>query len=143
MLVPPAELMRTEDDRVRMQEWAGALNLPLAPTETSSVGGFFSDLPVLIFSPAAGETVSGTFRITGRATATRFESYRLQYGAGQSPRFWSEIEESRREVESGRLGRWDTRGLPTGIYTIRLVVEDRRGGDTIATVVVFVGNGEN
>ena len=143
MLVPPAELMRTEEDRVLMQEWAKALNLPLAPTETSSAGGFFSDLPVLIFSPAAGETVSGTVRITGRATARPFESYRLQYGAGQSPRFWSEIEESRREVESGRLGRWDTDGLETGIYTIRLVVEDRRGDETIATVIVFVGNGDN
>jgi membrane carboxypeptidase/penicillin-binding protein PbpC len=154
MLVPPAELMASEEDRKRMQEWAEALGLPLAPTETSNAGGSGgsgsgsgsngnsnSDLPVLIFSPTGGEQVSGTVAVTGRADTPRFRSYTLEYGEGTSPRTWTEIEESDEEVESGRLGTWNTRNLAPGIYTLRLVVEDRGGDSTTATVTVTVGTG--
>jgi membrane peptidoglycan carboxypeptidase len=138
MLVPPAELMKTDDDKKRMQEWAEALNLPLAPTETSNASGAGSNLPVLIFSPTAGAQVSGNVQITGRATSSRFESYTLEYGSGASPSSWRNIDQSTRQVDNGTLGVWSTTNLEPGIYTIRLVVEDRSGGNTTASTTVVV-----
>jgi membrane peptidoglycan carboxypeptidase len=140
MLVPPEALTKTEEDRKRVQEWSDALGLPLAPTEKSDLGGQSqSDLPVAIFSPSAGQTVSGTVNVTGRATSDRFRSYRLEYGAGESPSTWVRITESDDEEDSGSLGRWNTTNLEDGVYTLRLIVDDRTRGNISASVTVRVG----
>jgi membrane peptidoglycan carboxypeptidase len=143
MLVLPEAMLKTEQDKIQAQEWSEVLGLPLAPTETSSAGGNGNDndLPVIIFSPSAGQTVSGNVTVTGRATSSRFSSYRLEYGSGDSPSNWTRITQSNNDVSSGTLGRWNTSTLPPGTYTLRLVVEDRTRGAITATVTVKVGDG--
>ncbi|MPZ48963.1 MAG: hypothetical protein GEU75_06580 [Dehalococcoidia bacterium] len=142
MLVPPEALTKTEADRKQAEEWAAALSLPLAPTETSNAGGNggSSDLPAIIFSPSAGQTVSGTVTITGRATSSRFEEYRLEFGPGSSPAAWTRISTSDDEEDSGTLGRWNTSNLPEGDYTLRLTVEDRTRGNITYTVTIKIGD---
>jgi hypothetical protein len=146
MLVPPAELLKTEDDRKRAEEWSQALNLPLAPTDASTAPALGSsggpigvDLPVIIFSPSAGAQLFGSIQVTGRASSNRFQYYRLEYGRGANPSSWSQIAQYSTPVASGVLGTWDTLSLTPGTYTLRLVVRDRDNGDLTATVAVNVG----
>ena len=137
MLALPPELLDTEEERKIAQDWAAALSIPLAPTETSSSGG--ADLGAIIFLPAAGSSVSGVVQVAGRASSDDFQSYRLEYGPGASPTGWRTIRQSNSAVSSGTLGSWDTKDLPPGVYTLRLVVTDRRRGQLTATVTVSVG----
>jgi membrane peptidoglycan carboxypeptidase len=136
MLVLPQEVLRTEADRARAQEWAQALNLPLAPTEVSTSS---ADLPVIIFSPGAGANVNGLVQVQGRATSTQFQAYRLEFGSGTSPSSWQLIGQGSSPVESGILGVWNTTTLQPGQYTLRLVVQDRGQGAISAMVTVNVG----
>lgn len=136
MLVLPPDLLDTEEERKAAQEWAEALGLPLAPTETS--GGGSADVAAIIFQPTAGANVSGAVQVTGRASSSAFQSYRLEYGAGAAPDSWTQITSRSSEVTSGTLGTWNTAGLAPGPYTLRLVVNDRQRGQLTATVTVNV-----
>ena len=136
MLVLPADMLDTEDEKKIAQEWAQALGLPLAPTETS--GGASSEVAAIISQPSAGANVSGVVQVTGRASSPAFQSYRLEYGAGAAPASWTQIVQRSTEVSSGTLGSWNTAGLEPGTYTLRLVVVDRQRGQLSATVTVNV-----
>ncbi len=138
MLVLPPALLLTEADQERALEWAEALGLPLAPTETSTASGGLN-LPAIIFSPAPGAYVTGRVEVSGRATSRRFDEYRLEYASSDDPTSWTRIWRRSREVASGTLGTWDTDDLDDGVYVLRLVVTDERDGDLTATVVVNVG----
>ncbi|MPZ49636.1 MAG: hypothetical protein GEU75_10145 [Dehalococcoidia bacterium] len=147
MLVLPFDLMQTEEDKRRALEMASALNLPLAPTETSklgspALGGASTDLPAIIVSPSAEESLSGLVQITGRAISQDFKYYRLEYASGAAPRSWSQVLQAELPVQSGTLGVWNTLGLVPGVYTLRLVVEDVARGQFTASVIVQV-NGNN
>ena len=137
MLVLPEELLETEEDRETAEEWAEALELPLAPTETSNLSGSV-DLAAMIFSPSTGARLSGVVPISGRASSSRFESYRVEYGQGASPSSWTTLIVREYEVESGTLAIWNVNDLPSGFYTLRLVVEDSRRGNITFSVVVVV-----
>ncbi len=138
-LVLPEELEGFS--REQAEEWARALGVPLAPTEESPLGaetGGILSGPAAISSPDSGSVVSGIMGIIGRADSPDFVSYRLEYGEGTVPSDWSLIKRSTDPVESGLLGVWDTGGLQPGIYTIRLVVVDRKLGQVATSVAVQV-----
>jgi hypothetical protein len=142
MLAVPKDLMEDEDARKQWQEWAGALGIPLAPTDFSpavSGGGPTSDLPAAIFSPLPGQTLSGQVTISGRAATANFIGYLLEYGEGVSPANWRPIAQSASQVAAGPLGVWNTDGLDPGLYTLRLTVVDNRGQRVVASVTVNVG----
>lgn len=141
MLVMPKELLQTDEDKQRAREWANALGIPLAPTEVSPAGGgpdTTTNLPAVIFSPAPGQNVAGQVQVSGRANSSQFVSYRLEYGAGTSPTSWNTINQSNAKVDSGVLGIWNTQALSPGVYTLRLVVQDRERGQVVASVAVIV-----
>ncbi len=142
MLVLPKEMLQTDDDKAKAKEWADALGIPLAPTETSPGGGSTgptADLPAVIFSPIAGQTVAGLVQVFGRASTSAFQGYRLEYGQGSAPATWTQISLGTGQVGSGPLGIWNTQNLAAGPYTLRLVVQDRTAGQIIASVTVNVG----
>jgi membrane peptidoglycan carboxypeptidase len=143
MLVLPPEFLKTDEDRQRWQEWADALGIPLAPTQTSPAAGALpgvsADLPAVIFSPIAGQSVSGPVLVTGRASSAGFTSYQLEFGQGSAPTTWTPVTQSTSKVDSGTLGVWNTDGLAPGVYTLRLVVQDKQRGQVVATVIVNVG----
>jgi membrane peptidoglycan carboxypeptidase len=155
MLVLPEDLLKTEEDRKRAEEWAKALGVPLAPTEASQGGGLTPgggggggggggdpgqgiDLAAIISSPDAGDEVSGIVEIRGRADSEDFISYRIQYGTGISPVDWTNIVESSESETNGVLGQWDTTGLEPGVYTLQLQVLDSERGLRVAKVTVTV-----
>ncbi len=137
MLVLPEELLETEEDRKTAEEWAEALELPLAPTETSTLSGSVN-LSAIIFSPVTGARLSGVVPISGRATSNGFELYRVEFGRGTAPSSWTSIIVREDEVESGTLAIWNVTGLPPGTYTLRLIVEDSQRGNISSSVVVLV-----
>jgi hypothetical protein len=142
MLVLPPDLLKTDEDKARWKEWADALGIPLAPTDSSPVspgGGTTPDLPAVIFSPSAGQNVSGPVQVIGRASSATFIGYLLEYGQGLAPSGWTPISQGSVRVESGSLGTWNTLNLPPGAYTLRLVVQDQQRGQVVATVTVNVG----
>jgi len=157
MLVVPPEWVKTEEDKKKAQEWATTLGVELAPTEVSdgttdplvfgTIPGGTSgstgnpgtpDSPAAIYSPGAGNGVSGTVQIIGRAASDNFDGYRLEFGKGANPSSWTRIGTGDRQQNGGQLGVWDVSQLESGQYTLRLVVEDGERADSVATVVVMV-----
>ena len=116
--------------------WAFILNANLAeiPTERTEEG----DVPTLIAAPANGAQVEGAVTVTGRARSLDFESYRLEYLSEDQPDEWVLIASGNAPVSDGTLGTWDTAGLPTGAYAIRLVVIDRLRGEFRTQIAVEV-----
>jgi hypothetical protein len=140
-LVLPPELLKTDEDKKRAQEWAEALGLPLAPSETSNVpGGAGSDLPAIIYSPTAGTRVFGVVTVLGRAFSPSMEYYRLEYGSGAAPTAWIPLMQAPIPVQTGPLGIWNTTGLPPGPYTLRVTVQDRLRGQITASTTVTLSD---
>ena len=83
-----------------------------------------SRLPDLrITSPRPNEALSGRqVTVVGSVGGSGFLSYKLEYGAGNSPQEWTEVAHSTQPVQEGILGTWNLEGLPFGIYTLRLSV---------------------
>ena len=148
MLVIPPNIA----DRKTAEDWAKALNVALAPSETSNgqigPGGTGvpltpdgQELPAAIYSPVAGQTVVGQAPVTGRAASPAFQFYRLEFGPGASPASWGLIGQGFAPVTGGTLGNWFTTNLPPGLYTLRLIVQDAQRGPITATSQVTVGTG--
>ncbi len=158
MLVVPPEWVKTEEDKKKAAEWANTLGVELAPTEISDGstdplvfgtiqpgggggGGGNPGTPdsnAAIYSPGAGNSVSGTVQIIGRAVSEDFDGYRLEFGKGANPGSWTQIATGDREQNGGTIGAWETSQLESGQYTLRLIVEDDEESDAVAFVVVTV-----
>ncbi len=123
-------------------EWAEELEDASSedvPTETTDV----RDLPMAITSPTTAEQVSGDVVVEGRAFSESFVSYRLEYRYDTLPGDWQPIIEVQNSVPEGVLGIWTTDGLPLGLYTLRLVVNDEAlGEDEQRVQVLLVGAAE-
>ncbi len=88
--------------------------------------------------PADGSEVTGWVGIVGTADAHRFIAYHVEAGAGTAPTTWQTIAIGDRLVQSGALATWETSGLATGVWTIRLTVVDQAGQFSIHDVRVVV-----
>jgi len=84
-----------------------------------------------ILEPGDGAVVGGQVNIIGVADGAGFAGYRLEVGVGESPAddSWAPVMfPSSSPVTGGLLGVWETAGLPAGIYSLRLTVNDQFGG---------------
>ncbi len=88
--------------------------------------------------PHAGDFVSGSISVVGIAADAYFKTYRLEEAEGADPVEFVAISESSTPVWNGELGAWDVSGLGSGVYTLRLVVEDHAGNTSEDRVVVTV-----
>jgi membrane carboxypeptidase/penicillin-binding protein PbpC len=100
-----------------------------------------SDLPSAIISPAQAAQLSGPVPVSGRASSEDFIAYRLEYRYDTQPGDWVLIGRRDIQVAEGILGVWDTTGLPFGLYTLRLVVEDDKLGEQEDRVQVLLIGG--
>jgi membrane peptidoglycan carboxypeptidase len=139
-IVLPQELQGMSRDQA--EEWAKALGVPLAPTDESPLGPDTTQQQpgVSIDWPPADATVMGLITVKGSTDAPAFISYRLEYGEGSRPQAWTVIKRSDQPVIDGTLGLLDTSQLAPGVYTIRLVVQDRQRAYLTDTVSVRVGS---
>lgn len=136
----PDGLTEFQRDEALAWQYVSGTAAGTPPTEESDE----SDIPVAITSPAEGANVQGIVEITGRAASAQFESYRLEYRSETLGGDWVLITQSTSPVTEGTLGLLDTRALPgTGLYTLRLVLEDRDLGEVSVEVhVLLIDSGE-
>ncbi|NOX62559.1 MAG: hypothetical protein GXP42_11545, partial [Chloroflexi bacterium] len=80
-----------------------------------------------IASPGNGQTVQGEIQVTGTASIDRFQFYKLEWAWEGNPEQWNWFAGSETPVVGGVLGAFNPAGLPSGNYTIRLVVVDITG----------------
>ncbi len=100
-----------------------------------------------IDSPLMCAFVDGSVQILGTATDNHFDRYTLQYIGGDADT-WTDIVDSETTVPvvNGTLGLWDTTGLPSCSYVIRLRVISQAitaAGDPVisdAFVTVIAGD---
>ncbi len=116
--------------------WAVAVGLEAPPTMYDA----YRPSQVLpgahITSPSMFSMPRGLVEVRGTAAGQDFLSYRLQFGAGLNPEYWTMLgESSTTPVTGGLLGAWDTSGLD-GLYTMRLVVV--RKGNIVERAVTQV-----
>jgi membrane peptidoglycan carboxypeptidase len=100
------------------------------------------DLPARIDTPAPNVDLTGLVTIQGRATSDQMVQYRLDWGRGSDPTSWVRITSSTRPVASGVLGIWDTINVPSGEYSLRLIVDDRELGARRYQIPVRVNHGD-
>ena len=124
-------------ERNQALEWAKVLegaSSDEAPTETTNV----RDLPIAITSPGRAQQVTGNIPILGRAFSRDFISYRLEFRYDTQPGDWQTMFTSQISNEDGTLGVWLINGLPPGLYSIRLIVNDEREGEIEVRVQVLL-----
>lgn len=121
------------------ETWARQAGLPVPPEDYDLIFSAGSSAPDLrITAPGNFDYVHGVVEISGTATGSGFDFYRLQAGQGLNPQSWIQIGGDRSSpVRSSRLGEWDTRGLE-GLYVIQLVkvLQDQRIDTTSIQVTV-------
>jgi len=90
---------------------------------------------VIILSPAAGQAVQGLVEIIGHANPDDFEEFTLSFQLQDSSTdTFFEIEKSNEEVESGKLGNWETSTLTDDTYILELRVTLSDGNEMIHLV---------
>lgn len=92
----------------------------------------------VISSPEAGDELSMLVGIVGEASDKHFRSWRLEYAIGASPEDWqwSMLANGLSPPAQATLALWNTNGLPSGDYSVRLSAEDRVGNRSETTVVL-------
>lgn len=111
MVVPP-----------EARTWAESAALPIPPTVYDVIQQPTVLPDVHITAPALFEDVRGKITITGTAAGTAFAYYRLEYGQGLNPQFWTQIgSDVKAPVAESTLAEWDTSDL-NGLYALRLFV---------------------
>ena len=132
LVLPPEETK----EWAGLREWAaaaGVLSL-LAPDAVEQEGL----LPVVVTSPQAGQSITGSVTIIGRADSPDFERYTLEWGRGAQPTAWVRFNLSTSRVAGGPLGAWDARNLPNGPYTLRVRLDDKKFGTRSYVIPVIV-----
>ncbi len=101
--------------------------LPTPPTPTP-VPVSCPDPNICITFPRNNQTLSGQITIQGTATHERFQFYKIEWGAGESPEAWHSINEIvRTPVVNGPLMPVNTAALPNGVVWFKLTVVDITG----------------
>ena len=133
----PAEDIK---DWEKIEDWAvkyGIGNLLAPPLDAQE-----NKLPVEIVNLRPYEKIKGFHELYGRAESANFKNYSLEWGMGTEPTTWFELLNSDAPVSSdGLLGVWETRNLSDGIYTIRIVMQDKKFGIRQYQVPVKIENG--
>jgi 1A family penicillin-binding protein len=120
------------------RQWAvehGKEQPPAACPESTGVG------QARITSPVDGQTVSGVISVEGVALAANFSHYEVEYGVSWGPQAWGPVAGPfGQPIEGGPLAQWDTRQVPNGPYSLRVVVSDQAGSDYEGRVTILVDN---
>jgi hypothetical protein len=87
-----------------------------------------------ITSPKAGDQIQASITLKGTADIPNFGFYKYEFSPIGS-NTWATILASRKPVQDGDLGNWDTSVIATGDYQLRLVVTDNQGNELPACII--------
>lgn len=111
----------------RIPTVAAPIRLPTPPTATPAPA-LCPDENTCITFPRPNQTLSGQITIQGTANHPRFQFYKIEWGAGESPEAWHSINEIvRTPVVNGPLMPVNTAALPNGVIWLKLTVVDITG----------------
>ena len=91
------------------------------PTSDPSINGC-EILGANISNPVAGQTVAGQVTVEGQANILNFSEYKFELRGESTGGAWVVVGNYPAPVSDGFLGTWDSTSLPSGSYTLRLVV---------------------
>jgi len=118
-------------------DWLHSHNVHIAEKLPTEVSKSCFTPKLALTAPAEGSEVSGLVTLRGSMDVPYFASYRLEYGVSHNPGAYGRIAGPfQHPIRHGVLGLWDTRSLPNGPYTLRLVVRDKAGNEYDAKVHV-------
>ena len=139
----PAEFIQEREFHVYPpdgREWALQHGFEQPPPPCPESPGL-SSAQAAITWPSEGQSVQGVVLVQGVALAAGFAYYQLEYGVGPSPQVFGPLAGPfNQPVEYGLLAEWDTRPLPNGLYTLRLLVFDEANMAHEARTIVLVDN---
>ncbi len=129
-------MARPELARAYKRVWRGVLAAALvaAVQWAGAMVALGQEAVARISSPQPGAVVHGTVLITGTAIHPRFSFYKVEYAAEPSANWVVIGDLVRTQVQDGVLLQWDTRAVPDGSYSLRLVVVDETGNYIEAVV---------
>lgn len=120
--------------------WAQDRGYEVAPKDNCTAAP--TTTVVTISDPTNLKQVTGIVPIIGTVQMANFEHYELQFGVGAAPSEWRWISGPHlAQVVDGQLTKWDTTGLETGAYTLRLSAFAQGGGVVEARASVVVDHG--
>lgn len=96
-----------------------------------------------LIKPSPLEYLQGTVSVTGTASDEDLQSYTVSYGAGSAPTAFTPISTGDSAVQKAEMATWDTKELPTGLYTLQLAVTDLAGNTTYDIRNVWVDQPDN
>jgi hypothetical protein len=108
---------------------AGATGSSPATEVTGCIPG-----QIMITSPGPGDEIRGEVTLRGSADIPNFGYYKYEFAARGSDN-WSTIQAARKIVKDNTLGTWDTSELPSGDYSLRLVVTDSQANVLPACII--------
>lgn len=96
----------------------------------------------VISQPGVNQTISGVTPVTGSATHESFDYYKLEFAPGANAQGgFVYFDGTAAQVNGGLLGRFNSTGVPNGVYTLRVIVVDKTGNyPPPCTVTVTVQN---
>jgi 1A family penicillin-binding protein len=125
-----------EDYGPEWDEWAAYHNITTPPREECDVHTAPTDVSIHL-----PDTVSGVVEVRGSTDVVDFEAYSIEYGFGENPEGWGVLTPRiTAPVVDDVLFTWDTRPFPDEVFTLRLLVTDRRGYVHEARAVTRVDN---
>lgn len=111
----------------------------VSPSNVEGLRGADCLIGALITLPTEGEIVSGQVGVEGDANILNFSHYKFEVRGSATNGEWIVVGNFNRPVISDYLGAWDSTSLPTGEYTLRLIVFDTDGGFVTPCMVdVFI-----
>lgn len=136
----PAEAIEEKVFKIYPQQyrqWAEEHGIPQPPKDATET--YNRQPTVTIRSPIEGEVLDGMVTIMGSADAPAFTNFTVQYGISHDPGAFSEpFVNNSTPVIDNQLGQWDTQGLDSGPYTLRLAVRDNAGHEYESKVHLFI-----
>ncbi len=104
-----------------------------ASTPTAQATGCIPGQIEITF-PKAGDQIQASITLKGTADIPNFGFYKYEFSPIGS-NAWATILASRKPVQDGDLGNWDTSAISTGDYQLRLVVTDNQGNELPACII--------
>ena len=86
--------------------------------------------------------ISGILSLSGIAEDANFDRYILEYGAGETPASWTELQRGLISLNYQKIIDFNTSILADGIYTFRLTSLDRAGNSRTSSLTKTIINSE-
>ena len=122
----------------KYRDWAEKHGIPQPPKEKSQAC-FKPEFSIDGPKDGARLRGDGVVPITGRVHIPDLDHFQVEYGVGPNPIGWGMIRGNITTNDvKGVLAEWDTRSLPTGDYSLRILAFDHHGFTYEARVYVWV-----